>query len=119
MDTIIWIFAFFGFLAFCSHGSLEKRVKKLERQLRGEEGTEEAEDIYSLQETLKQMIGEEVKISFYEDEEDSDLVAYAMTDKFVKIVDVDEKWVYVRAENKKQAQDKLIRISSIRSVEKK
>ena len=94
-------------------------MKKLERQLRGEEGTEEAEDIHSLQETLKQMIGAEVKFSFCEDEEDTDLVAYAMTDKFVKIVDVDEKWVFVHAENKKQIQDKLIRISSIRSVEKK
>ncbi len=113
MDSIAWMFGIFGLIAFCSMGSLKKRIRKLETQMRGEEMLDEATDVETLRLRLEVMIGQMVIFSFYEDDGDIDLLC----DGVVRVVDVDEKWVLVHAEEGKRTMDRLLRISSIRSVE--
>ncbi len=61
---------------------------------------------------LEGLKGRKVKLSFFEDEEDIDLY-----DTACRIVDFEGNWMKVEAEIKRELTEKLIPLSSVRSVE--
>lgn len=103
----------FGFIAFVLVLTLQGKVSKLERQMReagiGEEGSALNGNLSA---SLEKRIGRKVKMDFYESEADADVISA----KSVTIKDVDEKWVLIHCETKKKSSDKLIRISTIKSI---
>lgn len=120
MDTFFTILGFFAFLGVLS---LQGEVSKLERRLRALESNEAAPVRVDLSNQMAEYIGSQVKLDFYDDEEDFDSFAVAATKGGrVTILDCDGKWVLVHLsepDKKKQApktQEKLLRIHSIKSI---
>ena len=123
MDTFIWIWALLGFFAFISVISLQDKVSKLERRVRALENDEPMAVRIDLSDKMGAYIGSQVKLDFYDDEDDYDVFAVTATKGGrVTICDCDDKWVLVRLsepDKKKQkpkTQEKLLRIHSIKSI---
>ena len=118
MEYAAFVFGIFGLLAYLEAFSLKKKVKMLEDQLAGVEGTAAFEDRLSLLEVIRSYIGKEVKIDFKDECADVDVVFYGNS-KHGKntILDADENWVLVRIESAKGTKEKLIRLSSICGVQ--
>ena len=123
MDTFIWIWALLGFFAFISVISLQDKVSKLERRIRALEDDKAAPARVNLSGKIAEYIGSQVKLDFYDDEDDDDVFAVAATKGGrVTICDCDDRWVLVRLsepDKKKQepkTQEKLLRIHSIKSI---
>lgn len=109
----------FGLFAFIYVFSIGSRVSKLERTLRenGLAADETPEQRMALPTTLREYIGQRVELHFYDQEGDPYLSNFTAASKgFVEIVDVDETWVLLHAENKKTKKDELVRISSIKGI---
>lgn len=120
MDTF-W--AILGFFAFLGVLSLQNKVSELERRIRALESDEAAPVRVDLSDKTAEYIGSQVKLDFYDDEEDYDVFAVAAAKGGrVTILDCDDKWVLVRLSEpgkKKQdpkTQEKLLRIHSIKSI---
>ncbi|MDO4166538.1 MAG: hypothetical protein Q4D32_03945 [Eubacteriales bacterium] len=112
MEYLGFIYGIFGVAAFISVISLGTRVSRLERRMRVRE--DRGNDLRT---HLQKRIGERVRFSFYDDEEDIDIELYYTQSGYLEIMDVDETWVYIHGENGKRQMDKLLRISSIKGVE--
>lgn len=117
MEYVFNTWAIFGFIAFIYTCTLKGRISKLERQLRELDVVGTGEKNGNLYESLKKRIGCHVKFNFYDEEHDIDLTFFDRKNGFIEIVEVDEKWVQVHCESKNKKLDKLIRISSIKSIE--
>ena len=117
MDVWTGMGAFLGFVAFIQFCSIQGRVARLERQMREKNCSEESDGANDLYESLQKRIGKCVKFDFYDNEEDDELCVFNTKNGSMQIIDVDEKWVYVHAENKSKTINKLIRISSIKGIE--
>ena len=118
MEYAAFVFGVFGLLAYLEAASLKKRVKMLEDQLAGVEGTAAFEDRRSLLAVVREHIGEKVKIDFKDECQDVDVVLYGNSKHGSNtILDADEDWALVRIESAKGTKEKLIRMSSIRSVQ--
>ena len=97
--------------------SLKKRVKALEDQLAGIEGTTAFEDRLSLLAVVRSYMGKKVEINFREDCMDVDVVMYGNSKHGSNtILDADEDWILVRIESPKGTKEKLIRMSSVSGV---
>ena len=118
MEYAAFVFGIFGLFAFLESSSLKNRVKALEDQLAGIEGTTAFEDRLALLEIIRSLIGQKVRIDLKEDCEDVDVVMYGNTKHGSNtILDADEDWVLVRIESAKGTKEKLIRLSSIRGIQ--
>ena len=116
MEYLAFAFGIFGFLAYLSRSSLKSRVRNLETQLRSLQGTDYAAEKASLIEAAKAYIGQPVKLTFKEDEEDPDALLAAMKMGTCTLTDVDADWLLVHIEHNKVVKDKLIRIDSVRAI---
>ena len=118
MEYAAFVFGIFGLFAYLEASSLKKRIKALEEQLAGIEGTASFEDRLALLEIVRSFIGQKVRIDLKEDCEDVDVVMYGNTKHGSNtILDADEDWVLVRIERPKETKEKLIRLSSIRGIQ--
>lgn len=117
MESVSFCFAIFGLIAFCSVCSLTRRVVKLEKQLSKVEGTSFYEERKNLLEVIDAYIGKTVKIEMREEEPDADIMNYGNT-KYGKnvIIDADEDWILVEITDKRGTKEKLLRISSVKSI---
>ena len=117
METVTMIWSIFGFCAFLSVFSLSSRIQNLERKLRSrsDENGELVTEKQNLGAHIQKYIGKNVKLDFYDEEEDVDVLQSESTGT-VTIVDCDDKWVLVHLENRKKTQDKLLRVDSIKSI---
>ena len=117
METLTMMCSMLGFFAFLSVFSLSSRIQKLERELRSGSNSngEGVVERQNLGEHIQEYIGKNVKLDFYDDEEDMDVFQSESTGT-VTIADCDDRWVLVHLENRKKTQDKLLRIDSIKSI---
>lgn len=120
MEYIGFVFGVFGLMAYLEISGLKKRIGMLEEQLSKMSGTTYAKEKQSLKQIVTSSIGEEVELSFKEDEIDIDAVNYGST-KYGKIVllDGDEDWIKVKMITPKGDKIKLLRVSSIARITKK
>lgn len=116
MEIIGFIFGIFGFMAFISLSSLKGRVRSLEMQMRSLQGTGYAAEKASLREAARAYIGQPVKLSFKEDEEDPDVLLCNVKAGTCTLADVDEDWLLVRLEHNHSVKEKLIRLESLASI---
>ena len=118
MEYAAFVFGIFGLFAFLESSSLKNRVKALEDQLAGIEGTTAFEDRLALLEIIRSLIGQKVRMDFKSECEDVDVVMYGNTRHGSNtILDADEEWVLVRVEKPKETKEKLIRLSSIKGIQ--
>ena len=118
MEYAAFVFGIFGLLAYLEASSLKKRIKALEEQLAGVEGTAAFDDRLSLLAAIRSFIGQKVRIDLKEDCQDIDVVMYGNSRHGSNtILDADEDWVLVRIESAKGTKEKLIRLSSIRGIQ--
>lgn len=118
MEYLGYAFGFFGFLAFIQLSSVKGRIANLERLLSEKGVADIRPDLFGI---LEDYVGAEVEISFYEDEEEIDVLTRFQNRRkgdSVRIVDYDEKWVLVQASNAKEQKKILIRLSSIKGLTK-
>lgn len=120
MEYIGFVFGIFGLMAYLEISGLKKRIGKLEEQLSKMSGTSYAKEKQSLKQIVTSSIGDEVELSFKEDETDIDAINYGNT-KYGKIIllDADDDWIKVKVVTPKEEKIKLIRVSSITKVTKK
>lgn len=120
MEYIGFVFGIFGLMAYLEISGLKKRIGKLEEQLSKMSGTSYAKEKQSLKQIVTSLIGEDVELSFKEDEMDFDVINYGNT-KYGKtiLLDADEDWIKVRIVTPKEEKIKLIRVSSIARITKK
>ena len=117
MEYVALVFGILGMMGYLESASLKKRVKALEDQLAGIEGTAAFEDRLSLLAVIREYIGKKVQIGFKEECEDVDVVMYGNSRHGSNtILDADEDWILVRVESPKGTKEKLVRMSSVKSV---
>ena len=120
MEYVSYAMAIFGFIAFCSMGSLTSRIRKLEKQMGSIQGRIQGspvhEDKMSLMKVMKGYIGKNVELEFSGEDIDSDLVSVMMRKGSCIIEDVDKDWVKVHVTYDKTDKVKLIRLQEISSV---
>jgi len=116
MEYVSYAMAIFGFIAFCSMGSLTSRIRKLEKQMGSIQGSPVHEDKMSLMKVMKGYIGKNVELEFSGEDIDSDLVSVMMRKGSCIIEDVDKDWVKVHVTYDKTDKVKLIRLQEISSV---
>ena len=117
MEYVALVFGILGMMGYLESASLKKRVKALEDQLAGIEGTSAFEDRLSLLAVIREHMGKKVQINFREECEDPDVVLYGNSKHGSNtILDADEEWILVRIESPKGTKEKLIRMSSVRGV---
>ncbi len=117
MEYVALVFGILGMMGYLESASLKKRVKVLEDQLAGIEGTAAFEDRLSLLAVIRDYIGKKVQINFKEECEDVDVVMYGNSRHGSNtILDADEEWILVRVESPKGTKEKLVRMSSVKSV---
>ena len=110
-------FGILGIMGYLEAASLKKRVKALEDQLAGIEGTTAFEDRLSLLAVVRSYMGKKVEINFREDCMDVDVVMYGNSKHGSNtILDADEEWIRVRVDGPKGTKEKLIRMSSVSGV---
>ena len=120
MNTVFIVMGIFGFVAFIEVMTLQSRVKNLERELAGIEGTSLSAEKKALADAVRDYAGKEVKIELREDEQDVDIVMYGNSRHGNNtILDADGEWMLVRTEGPKGAREKLIRLSSVQGIESK
>ncbi len=120
MEYIGFVFGIFGLLAYLQISELKNRVAELERQLTATKGTSFHYDRQSLIKVIKAYMGQSVIIDLKEDQMDVDITMYGNTNHGSNtIVDVDEEWVLVHIESAKGNMDKLLRLESIRKIERR
>jgi len=114
MDYVIGMLAFFGFLAFIQVSSLSTKLKRMERH-----ENDDSQMRSSLKDDMKSIlapcVGKEIVLDFYEDEEEPDMLDTSKHNKFI-LIDVDDKWAFIRIETPRKTVNKLIRFSSIKGV---
>ena len=102
---------FFGMFAFIGIIFLYEKVKRLERVLR-ENGIRPG-GTAGLGDQLRKQVGQAVMLTL--EDSDGDLVG-----KECKVLDADEDWALVRAnEGKKNQCEKLIRLDSVKQIKVK
>lgn len=74
-------------------------------------GEEKTNNNSAVTRLFQNLVGKNVKISFYDDEED-----YELLDKVCKVEEIEGNWVKVTFENKQKI-TKLVAVSSILSIE--
>ena len=117
MEYVALVFGIMGMVGYLESYSLKRRIKVLEDQLAGIEGTTAFEDRLSLLTAVKSYIGEKVDISFKQDCEVVDVVMYGNTRHGSNtILDADADWILVRIESPKGTKEKLIRMSSVSGI---
>ncbi len=117
MEYVALAFGILGIMGYLEAASLKKRVKALEDQLAGVEGTAAFEDRLSLLAVVRSYMGKKVEINFREDCMDVDVVMYGNSKHGSNtILDADEDWILVRIESPKGTKEKLIRMSSVSGV---
>lgn len=117
MEYVALAFGILGIMGYVEASSLKKRVKALEDQLAGVEGTAAFEDRLSLLAVVRSYMGKKVEINFREDCMDVDVVMYGNSKHGSNtILDADEDWILVRVESAKGTKEKLIRMSSVSGV---
>jgi hypothetical protein len=117
MEYVALVFGILGMMGYLESASLKKRVKALEDQLAGIEGTAAFEDRLSLLAVIREYMGKKVQINFKEECEDPDVVLYGNSRHGSNtILDADEDWILVRVESPKGTKEKLVRMSSVKSV---
>ena len=116
MEYVSYAMAIFGFIAFCSMGSLTSRIRKLEKQMGSIQGSPVHEDKMSLMKVMKGYIGKNVELEFSGEDIDSDLVSVMMRKGSCIIEDVDKDWVKVHVTYDKTDKVKLIRLQEISGV---
>ncbi len=117
MEYVALVFGILGMMGYLESASLKKRVKVLEDQLAGIEGTAAFEDRLSLLAVIREYMGKKVQINFKEECEDPDVVLYGNSRHGSNtILDADEDWILVRVESPKGTKEKLVRMSSVKSV---
>ena len=117
MEYVALAFGILGIMGYLEAASLKKRVKALEDQLAGVEGTAAFEDRLSLLAVVRSYMGKKVEINFREDCMDVDVVMYGNSKHGSNtILDADEDWILVRIESPKDTKEKLIRMSSVSGV---
>ena len=117
MEYVALAFGILGIMGYLEAASLKKRVKALEDQLAGIEGTMAFEDRLSLLAVVRSYMGKKVEINFREDCMDVDVVMYGNSKHGSNtILDADEDWILVRIESPKGTKEKLIRMSSVSGV---
>ena len=117
MEYVALAFGILGIMGYLEAASLKKRVKALEDQLAGVEGTAAFEDRLSLLAVVRSYMGKKVEIYFREDCMDVDVVMYGNSKHGSNtILDADEDWILVRIESPKGTKEKLIRMSSVSGV---
>ena len=120
MEYAAFVFGILGMMGYLESFSLKKRIKALEEQLAGIEGTDAFDDRRSLLAVIRGYIGKKVEISFKEECEDVDVVMYGNTGHGSNtILDADENWMLVRIEGPKGTKEKLIRMSAVKGVSPK
>lgn len=120
MEYIGFVFGIFGLMAYLEISGLKKRIGMLEEQLSKMSGTTYAKEKQFLKQIVTSSIGEEVELSFKEDETDIDAVNYGST-KYGKIIllDADEDWIKVKMITPKGDKIKLLRLASVTRITKK
>ena len=99
---------YFGFFAFIMAIGLYSKVHRLERTLR--ENGIGAKSTAGLGDQLRKQVGQTVMLTL--ENSDGDLVG-----KECKVLDADEDWALVRAnEGKKNQCEKLIRLDSVKQI---
>ena len=117
MEYVALVFGILGMMGYLESASLKKRVKALEDQLAGIEGTAAFEDRLSLLAVIREYMGKKVQINFKEECEDPDVVLYGNSRHGSNtILDADEDWILVRVESPKGTKEKLVRMSSVKGV---
>ena len=117
MEYVALAFGILGIMGYLEAASLKKRVKALEDQLAGVEGTAAFEDRLSLLAVVRSYMGKKVEINFREDCMDVDVVMYGNSKHGSNtILDADEEWIRVRVDGPKGTKEKLIRMSSVSGV---
>ena len=117
MEYVAFVFGIFGLIAYIQLSTLRDRVKELESQMAGMEGTSFHDDRVSLRKVVESYKGSRVKIDLKEDYEDADIVIYGNTKHGSNtIIDVDEDWILLRVETPKGTKDKLIRLQAVENL---
>lgn len=101
----------FGMMAFALVCVLFARVRRLEQLLR-ENGIRPA-GAKTLSGQLKKHIGQTLTLSFYDED-------MALSGANLRVLDVDETWVLLRAdEGKKKERELLVRLDSVKQIKVK
>ncbi len=108
-ETILKIVLFILFI-WCS--SLSGEIHSLKKRLKDENILKENSD--KVKGLLAKNIGKQMILKFDDDNMDIDLL-----DTPCEIIDVDEKWVFVRYINNKKTTEKLIRLSILEGAKYK
>jgi hypothetical protein len=116
MEYVLYAMAIFGFIAFCSMGSLASRISKLEKQLGSIQGSPAHEEKLSLMKVMRDYIGKKVELEFRGEDCDMDLVNATMRKGACIVEDVDKDWVRVHITYDKTDKVKLIRLQEISGV---
>ena len=103
-------FGILGLAALVWCFSLNKKVRRLEKFVREENGG--SSEMLDLRKILQDAAGKRVRMSFYDED-----VWMDFTGRDCLVEDVDDSWVLIKAnEGKKNEVQKLIRISSVKGV---
>ena len=120
METMAYIFGFFGFLAFCCMSSLQSRIKKMENKFEehfaSAKGTPSYEERMALLKVIRGYVGKKVTLEFQGEEFDNDLVNAEVRKGSCTILDADRDWVLVNVSYDKVNKDKLIRLKEISRI---
>ena len=107
-------------MAYLQLSALKKRIEALERQLTGMPGTSYAEERAALVRAAREYLGESVSLKLKEDHIDVDVLSYGNTRHgTITILDVDDDWMSVRIDSPKGTREKLLRLESIASIQRK
>lgn len=115
MDILYKIGAFLGFLAFIQAGSLSSKMNRFIREIRGLEDKAYRGNNHIGRDILEPYIGSQIRLSFFEDEEDEDI----FEENNVLLVAVDEKWALLELTDHEKKRQKLIRLSSLKGISSK
>ena len=117
MEYAAFVFAIFGFMAYCQISSLKRKVENLEEQLTKIQGTPASLDRSALTSAIKTYVGQKVRIDLKEDHEDADIVMYGNSKHGSNtILDVDDDWFLVRISSPKGDKTKMIRLASVEGI---
>lgn len=108
-ETLLYIILFILFV-WCS--SLSGELHSLKKRLKEDNILKEHSD--KVKNLLVKNIGKQMILKFDDDNMDVDLLLTPC-----EIVDVDEKWVFVRYTNGKKTKEKLIRLSVLEGAKYK
>ncbi|MBQ1850096.1 MAG: hypothetical protein II139_06980 [Lachnospiraceae bacterium] len=116
MEYALWAMAIFGFVAFCSIGTLTSRIRKLEQQMANLEGSPAHEEKLSLMKVMRDYVGKKVELEFKGEQMDMDLTNAKFRKGSCIIEDADKDWVRVHVTYDKTDKVKLIRLQEISGV---